>query len=133
MGFIDDVKEVGKGVLEVTKVVGQVTKTIGNVRDTITAEGGILGLGILSTGRTFVKEKPTPKVVEKAKEVRKKAPSVNKTRKAVKRVSAVEELPLEEIDLHGGDIFLVTEEEKAKEQGANIEADPDTNGATTLG
>lgn len=39
------------------------------------------------------------------------------------------------IDRHGGDIWLVTEEEKAKEQGANIvgEADPDTNGATSLG
>lgn len=91
MGFIDDVKEVGKGVLEVTRVVGQVTKTIGSVRDTITAEGGIFGLGILSTTRTIVKEKPTPKVVVKVREIRKKAPSVKKTMKAVKRVRGDDE------------------------------------------
>lgn len=95
MGFIDDVKEVGKGVLEVTRVVGHVTKTIGSVRDTITAEGGIFGLGILSTTRTIVKEKPTPKVVEKAREIRKKAPSINKTRKAVKRVRGDDDMALE--------------------------------------
>lgn len=91
MGFIDDVKEVGKSVVEVTRIVGHVTTTITSIRDTVTAKGGIFGLGVISTTRTFVKEKPTPKVIEKAREIRKKAPSVNKTRKTVQRARDIDD------------------------------------------